>query len=51
MQCKKFVIAKEKKRTKGCDETFEVLKYLDNELQNKKLFGEENIGFVEIVPR
>ncbi|CAN4080491.1 unnamed protein product [Withania somnifera] len=39
----------EEEREKGRDEAFEVLKYLDNELQDNKFFGGDNIGFVDIV--
>ncbi|XP_055814437.1 probable glutathione S-transferase [Solanum dulcamara] len=45
----KVCYGKGEEKEKGCDETFEVLKYLDNELQNKKFFGGDNIGFVDIV--
>ncbi|NP_001234082.1 uncharacterized protein LOC543813 [Solanum lycopersicum] len=45
----KVCYGKGEEREKGCDETFEVLKYLDNELQNKKFFGGDSIGFVDIV--
>ncbi|XP_059311522.1 probable glutathione S-transferase [Lycium ferocissimum] len=52
----KFVMAKYKvcygkgeEKEKGRGETCEVLKYLDNELQDKIFFGGDNIGFVDIV--
>ncbi|KAL3348539.1 hypothetical protein AABB24_021954, partial [Solanum stoloniferum] len=45
----KVCYGKEEEKEKGCDETFEVLRYLENELQNKKFFGGDNIGFVDIV--
>lgn len=45
----KVCYGKGEEKEKGCDETFEVLKYLDNELQNKKFFGGDNLGFVDIV--
>ncbi|KAH0726149.1 hypothetical protein KY285_001855 [Solanum tuberosum] len=44
----KVCYGKGEEKEKGCDETFEVLKYLDNELQNKKFFG-DNLGFVDII--
>ncbi|XP_049389106.1 probable glutathione S-transferase [Solanum stenotomum] len=45
----KVCYGKGEEKEKGCDETFEVLTYLDNELQNKKFFGGDNIGFIDIV--
>lgn len=45
----KVCYGKGEEKEKGCDETFEVLKYLDNELQDKKFFGGDSIGFVDIV--
>lgn len=33
----------------GQEEAYEVLKVLDNELKDKKFFGGDNIGFVDIV--
>ncbi|KAK4738302.1 hypothetical protein R3W88_001999 [Solanum pinnatisectum] len=45
----KVCYGKGEEKEKGCDETFEVLRYLENELQNKKFFGGDNIGFIDIV--
>ncbi|XP_006366496.1 probable glutathione S-transferase [Solanum tuberosum] len=45
----KVCYGKGEEKEKGCDETLEVLKYFDNELQNKKFFGGDNLGFIDIV--
>ncbi|MCD7472987.1 hypothetical protein HAX54_014514 [Datura stramonium] len=45
----KVCYGKGEEKEKGVDEVFEVLKYLDNELQDKKFFGGDNIGFLDIV--
>ncbi|KAF3622206.1 putative glutathione S-transferase [Capsicum annuum] len=45
----KVCYGKGEEKEKGLDEVSEVLKYLDNELQDKKFFGGDNIGFLDIV--
>lgn len=45
----KLVSSKGEEKEKGWEETTELLKFLENELQNKKFFGGDNIGFLDIV--
>ncbi|KAK4379644.1 hypothetical protein RND71_001506 [Anisodus tanguticus] len=45
----KVCYGKGEEKETGRGETCEVLKYLENELEDKKLFGGDNIGFVDIV--
>ncbi|KAJ8565654.1 hypothetical protein K7X08_008230 [Anisodus acutangulus] len=45
----KVCYGKGEEKEKGRDEACEVLKYLENELEDKKFFGGDNIGFVDIV--
>ncbi|OIT03207.1 PREDICTED: probable glutathione S-transferase [Nicotiana attenuata] len=44
----KLVYGKGEEKEKGWDETCELLKFLENELQDKKFFGGDNIGFLDI---
>lgn len=38
----------EKEREKAAEELFEALQFLENELKDKKFFGGEEFGFVDI---
>ena len=45
----KACLGEEKEREKAAEETYESLKFLEEELKENRFFGGENIGMVDIV--